>query len=89
MAMLHTILRFLGEDRYDEWEEDRTIESIHNYISDRDRIIRKGAISAHRDENVVIPLNMGQELLSVWGRVIKIIIGLLLMEREGYMVEKI
>lgn len=59
MAMMHTILRFLGEDRDDGWEEKRMIESVHNYISDRDHIIRKGAISSHRDEKVVIPLNMG------------------------------
>lgn len=59
MAMMHTILRFLGEDRDDGWEEERMIESVHNYISDRDHIIRKGAISAHKDEKLVIPLNMG------------------------------
>lgn len=59
MAMMHTILRFLGEDRDDGWEEERMIESVHNYISDRDHIIRKGAISAHKDEKVVIPLSMG------------------------------
>jgi tRNA-splicing ligase RtcB len=59
MAMMHTILRFLGEDRDDDLEEDRIIESVHNYISTRDGIIRKGAISAHKDEKLVIPLNMG------------------------------
>lgn len=59
MAILHTILRFLGEDRDTALEEDRIIESVHNYISDRDHIIRKGAISAHKDEKVVIPLSMG------------------------------
>ncbi len=35
-----------------------TIESVHNFISERDGIVRKGAISAHRGEKVVIPLNM-------------------------------
>lgn len=34
------------------------VESIHNYINFKDNIIRKGAISAHKDENVVIPFNM-------------------------------
>jgi tRNA-splicing ligase RtcB len=63
MAMLHTILRFLREERDDELEGDRIIESVHNYISDRDHIIRKGAISAHRDEKVVIPLSMGQGIV--------------------------
>lgn len=63
MAMMHTILRFLGEDRDIELEEDRIIESVHNYISARDGIVRKGAISAHKDEKVVIPLNMGKGIV--------------------------
>lgn len=63
MAILHTILRFLGEDRDTVLEEDRIIESVHNYISDRDHIIRKGAISAHKDEKVVIPLSMGSGIV--------------------------
>lgn len=55
MAMMHTILRFLGE----EYDPEKNVESVHNYISDRDHIIRKGAISAHKGEKLVIPLNMG------------------------------
>ena len=68
MAMLHTILRFLGEDRDDGFDKERMIESVHNYISDRDHIIRKGAISAHRDEKVVIPLNMGAGIVIGTGK---------------------
>ncbi len=34
------------------------VESIHNYINFEDNIVRKGAISAHKDEEVLIPLNM-------------------------------
>lgn len=59
LAMMHTILRFLREDRDSEIEEGRIIESVHNYVSNRDYIIRKGAISAHKGEKLVIPLNMG------------------------------
>lgn len=33
------------------------IESVHNYI-DNDNMVRKGAISAHKGKQVVIPLNM-------------------------------
>lgn len=33
-------------------------ECVHNYINFNDNIIRKGAISAHKDEKVIIPLNM-------------------------------
>ncbi len=32
--------------------------TIHNYISTKDNILRKGAISAYQDEMVLIPLNM-------------------------------
>lgn len=33
-------------------------ETIHNYISFEDNIVRKGAISAKKDERVLIPMNM-------------------------------
>lgn len=33
-------------------------ETIHNYISFEDNIVRKGAISARKDERVLIPMNM-------------------------------
>lgn len=36
----------------------QSIESVHNYINFDDQIIRKGAISAHKGERVLIPLNM-------------------------------
>lgn len=52
--MIVAILAFFGV-RYDERQ---VVESVHNYISERDGIIRKGAISAHKGERVIIPLNM-------------------------------
>ena len=33
-------------------------ESVHNYISFEDNIVRKGAISAKKGEKVIIPINM-------------------------------
>ena len=33
-------------------------ETIHNYISFEDNIVRKGAISAKKGEKVLIPMNM-------------------------------
>ena len=33
-------------------------ETIHNYISFEDNIVRKGAISARKGEKVLIPMNM-------------------------------
>lgn len=36
----------------------RSFETIHNYISFDDNIVRKGAISAKKGEKVLIPMNM-------------------------------
>jgi tRNA-splicing ligase RtcB len=44
------------------------ISSVHNYISFKDNIVRKGAISAHEDEKVIIPLNMRDGCLIARGR---------------------
>ena len=57
MIMLNAILTHMGL-RYDVTS---AIESIHNFISPRDKIVRKGAISAHENEKVVIPLSMGKD----------------------------
>lgn len=35
-----------------------SFETIHNYISFKDNIVRKGAISARKGERVLIPINM-------------------------------
>lgn len=39
-------------------EEFEHFQTIHNYISFGDNIIRKGAISAHKGEKVLMPINM-------------------------------
>ena len=39
------------------WKKKSSFESIHNYIG-KDNIIRKGAVSAYQNQNVIIPLNM-------------------------------
>lgn len=52
--MIIAILSFFGIP----FDEQQVVESVHNYISEKDQIIRKGAISAHKDERVIIPLNM-------------------------------
>ena len=36
----------------------KKFETIHNYISFEDNIVRKGAISAKKGERVLIPMNM-------------------------------
>jgi RNA-splicing ligase RtcB len=45
-----------------------TIESVHNYISPTDLMIRKGAISAHTNELCIIPFNMKDGLLVCKGK---------------------
>ena len=40
-----------------QWEF-RGFETVHNYISFEDNIVRKGAISAKKGEKVLIPINM-------------------------------
>jgi tRNA-splicing ligase RtcB len=44
------------------------ISSLHNYINFKDNIVRKGAISAHKDELVIIPLNMRDGCIIAKGR---------------------
>ncbi len=54
-TILHTIIKeFVGSLNFE------TIESVHNYINFDDKIVRKGAISAHKGERVIIPLNMAE-----------------------------
>ena len=48
------ILKFLGLDI----DKLKSFQTRHNYIDFEDKIIRKGAISAHKGEMVLIPLNM-------------------------------
>ena len=39
------------------------VESVHNYINFEDNVVRKGAISAHEGEEVLIPLNMAEGVI--------------------------
>ena len=50
--MVNAILNHFGI------EPKQVIESVHNYINFDDGILRKGAISAHAGEDVVIPMHM-------------------------------
>jgi tRNA-splicing ligase RtcB len=56
MSMLQGILSHLNED----YDPDNLINSEHNFISEEDGIIRKGAIAAYTGQKVVIPLNMSE-----------------------------
>jgi RNA-splicing ligase RtcB len=50
--MANIIIKKMG------FEEEDGFETIHNYISFDDNILRKGAISARGGESVLIPINM-------------------------------
>jgi tRNA-splicing ligase RtcB (3'-phosphate/5'-hydroxy nucleic acid ligase) len=39
------------------------VESVHNYINFQDLIVRKGAISAHTGEKLVIPFDMSEGII--------------------------
>ena len=61
LIMAHEILKNMG------WKSEDEFETIHNYIGN-DGIIRKGAISCHKDEKVLIPLNMADGSLICIGK---------------------
>lgn len=50
------------------FQPDKIIESIHNYIDFNDFIVRKGAISAHKDEMCIVSLNMRDGILLCKGK---------------------
>ncbi len=53
-VMAEVILKFFNQSAYDP----NAIETVHNYINFDDKIVRKGAVSAHLGERLVIPFNM-------------------------------
>jgi tRNA-splicing ligase RtcB (3'-phosphate/5'-hydroxy nucleic acid ligase) len=53
-TMAKTILNFLDTDMF----ETNKFETVHNYINFEDGIMRKGAVSAKKDERLIIPINM-------------------------------
>lgn len=52
----YTIAKTIAD--FMNWNIDDYFESVHNYISFEDNIVRKGAISAKKEERVIIPINM-------------------------------
>ena len=61
--MAHLILTKVFDSNYVD-----SFETIHNYISPKDNIIRKGAISAYKGEKVIIPINMRDGSIIAIGR---------------------
>ncbi|WP_457678440.1 RtcB family protein [Thermovibrio sp.] len=68
-----TILKIIVEGFFkEEFKEERLIKSVHNYIDlERDMCVRKGAISAHKGERVVIPFNLTTGLVIGRGKGIR------------------
>lgn len=54
----HEIIKnYFNKEEYEKFEWIM-FETVHNYISFKDNIVRKGAISARKGEKVLIPINM-------------------------------
>lgn len=50
-----------------KWKTDCFGESIHNYV-DENNILRKGACSAYKDDDVIIPINMRDGIILGTGK---------------------
>lgn len=61
-TIANTIAEYMGFDINDSFE------SIHNYISFEDNIVRKGAISAKKGEKLIIPINMKDGCILGYGK---------------------
>jgi RNA-splicing ligase RtcB len=64
MRMLSELLRHFNI----EFDKNSCIETVHNYIDTDNMIIRKGAISAQKDELCLIPINMADGTLLCRGK---------------------
>ena len=49
-------------------EAGESFHTIHNYIDTDEMILRKGAIAAHRNEKVLIPINMRDGSILAYGK---------------------
>ncbi|EEK55913.1 hypothetical protein bcere0004_27570 [Bacillus cereus BGSC 6E1] len=51
-----------------DWKITDQFTTIHNYIDIENMILRKGAISAQKDERVIIPINMRDGSIIAFGK---------------------
>ena len=61
-TIANTIAEYMG------FNIDNSFESVHNYISFEDNIVRKGAISAKKGEKLIIPINMKDGCILGYGK---------------------
>jgi RNA-splicing ligase RtcB len=64
--MMENIVKIISEQ--ENCKVINSIDSIHNYISFRDGMVRKGAISSYENELMIIPFNMRDGLLICQGK---------------------
>ncbi|MDR2579511.1 MAG: RtcB family protein [Fibromonadaceae bacterium] len=64
VKMLCELLRYFEV----QFDNEKFIETVHNYIDIENRIIRKGAISAQKGELCLIPINMADGILLCKGK---------------------
>lgn len=64
-AMAIAIVENMG---FDKSCFDNSFETIHNYIDFNDNVLRKGAVSAHKGETLLIPMNMRDGSLICTGK---------------------
>ena len=62
----NTIAKTIAE--YMGFNIENSFESVHNYISFEDNIVRKGAISAKKGEKLIIPINMKDGCILGYGK---------------------
>ena len=60
LVMLDALVRYTGDRVWDR--KDSIVTSVHNFIGPDD-VIRKGAISAHEGEKIILPLSSAAGLL--------------------------
>lgn len=66
-AMLNREIILSELAKHMKWKVQDRGESIHNYV-DENRFLRKGAVSACRDEHVIIPINMRDGIILATGK---------------------
>jgi RNA-splicing ligase RtcB len=62
------ILEILGKQLNKNLKPINSIETIHNYISTEDGMIRKGAVASYVGRNMIIPFNMRDGILICEGK---------------------
>lgn len=71
IVILADILSHYYDSKFTEVLKDvkkNAIECIHNYVDIENMILRKGAISAQKDEKVIIPINMKDGIIIGTGK---------------------